>query len=190
MLRPMNIYDGIVAHMAEQDWIIPTLGRLLFAATLLMYFINSGLTKIGRGLYGILSPSVGAYVQILPKAFDAAGYDPSSLGTFQHIIVYAGILAEFVLPSLIVLGLFTRLAALGLIGFVIVQSLTDVLGHGQVDALGGWFDRFPDGTILDQRSFWVFVLLTLVIKGGGPFAVDRLAVLQTRRSQKSVMTKL
>ena len=186
MLRPLNIYGNIVAYMADQEWIIPTCGRLLFAATLFMYFINSGLTKIGQGFSGALSPSMGAYVQILPKAFEAAGYDPSGLGMLQHIIVYAGILAEFILPVLIVLGLFTRIAALGLIVFVMVQSFTDVFGHGQVDALGGWFDRFPDSTILDQRSFWVFVLLTLVIKGGGPFAVDSLAGLRPSRLQNAL----
>ena len=74
---------------------------------------------------------------------------------------------------LIVLGLFTRLAALGMIGFVTVQSLTDVYGHGQTGEIGAWFDRLPDAIILDQRALWVFLLLVLVIKGAGPLSFDR-----------------
>jgi len=44
--------------------------------------------------------------------------------------------------------------------------------------LGAWFDRFPDGVILDQRLFWVFILSLLVIKGAGFLSVD--AVLRQR----------
>jgi len=73
--------------------------------------------------------------------------------------------------------LLTRLAALGMIGFVIVQSVTDIVGHGvSIGAAANdtWFDRYSDGLILDQRAFWVFVLLVLVIRGAGPFSLDRL----------------
>lgn len=96
------------------------------------------------------------------------------MAVWQHLIVYGGIIAEFVLLVLVLLGLLTRLAALGMIGFVVLQSLTDILGHGQTDVLGQWFDRFPDAAILDQRALWVFLLLSLVIKGGGPLSLDRL----------------
>lgn len=164
-----DLYDRVSARLARQDWLLPTLARLLFAGVLAVYYLNSGFTKLDG-----LAASSGAYVQILPRAFEAAGYDPSALALWQHLIVYAGIVAEFVLPVLIILGLLTRLAALGMIGFIVMQSLTDLYGHGQWDALGGWFDRFADGLILDQRAFWVFVLLTLVIKGAGPLSLDRL----------------
>ena len=88
----------------------------------------------------------------------------------------AGTWAEFILPLLIIIGLFTRLAALGMIGFVVVQSLTDIYGHNGTDikTLGAWFDRFPDGVILDQRLFWVFLLSLLVVKGAGAVSVDAL----------------
>ncbi|WP_289085909.1 DoxX family membrane protein, partial [uncultured Sulfitobacter sp.] len=92
----------------------------------------------------------------------------------------AGTLAEFVLPALIVLGLLTRFAALGMIGFVVLQSLTDLYGHGQWSALGQWFDRLPDGTILDQRGLWVLLLVVLVVKGGGPVALDRVLLARRR----------
>ncbi|HCQ66032.1 MAG TPA: hypothetical protein DIU07_13175, partial [Rhodobacteraceae bacterium] len=84
-------------------------------------------------------------------------------------------LAEFILPALILVGLLTRLAALGMIGFVVLQSLTDIVGHAaDPGTIGAWFDRLPDSVILDQRLLWVFVLLTLVLKGAGPLSLDRL----------------
>ena len=89
----------------------------------------------------------------------------------------AGTLAEFILPLLIVIGLFTRLAAFGMICFVIVQSLTDLYGRGWIahtETLGAWFDGLPTSTTLDQRAFWMFVLVTLVLKGAGPLSLDRL----------------
>lgn len=159
------------------DGLLPLLARLIFAGVLLGYFWASGLTKLGDGVFGFLSPSTGAYAQIFPKVFEAVGYDESQLALWQKLVVLAGTWAEFILPLLIVLGLVTRLAALGMIGFVIVQSLTDLFGHGGIaypETLGAWFDRAPDGVILDQRAFWVFLLLLLVVKGAGALSLDRL----------------
>jgi len=39
---------------------------------------------------------------------------------------------------------------------------------------GTWFDHFPDWVIMDQRLFWITVLLALAIRGGGPLSIDRL----------------
>ena len=63
-----------------------------------------------------------------------------------------------------------------MIGFVVVQSLTDVYGHGATDTktLGAWFDRFSDSVIMDQRLLWVFVLMFLVVQGAGALSVDAL----------------
>lgn len=155
--------------------VMTTLARFLFAAVLLFYYWNSALTKVGDGVLGIFSPSSGAYIQIFPKAVEAAGYDTSQLSIFHTLVVLGGTWAEFILPLLIVAGLFTRLAALGMIGFIAVQSWVDLFGHGGLEngTLGAWFDRLPDALILDQRAFWVFVLLYLVFRGGGPLSVDR-----------------
>ncbi len=156
------------------DSILPTLARFIFAATLFMYFWNSGLTKFDGTPF---SPSLGAYAQIFPKTMDAVGYDVSQLTLFHYWVVVAGTLAEFILPILIIIGFFTRFAAIGMIGFVIVQSLTDLFGHGGIahaETLGAWFDGQPSGIILDQRAFWMLLLVTLVLKGGGPLSVDRL----------------
>tara|TARA_R110002049_G_scaffold23781_6_gene84767 strand:- start:151399 stop:151941 length:543 start_codon:yes stop_codon:yes gene_type:complete len=173
MTTLLQAYANLTARLGALDWVIPTLARLVFAAVLLIYFLNSGMTKLGDGLLGILTPSAGAYAQIFPKTFEAVGYDSDAMGVLHWGMVVAGTLAEFILPTLIVLGLLTRLAALGMIGFVLLQSLTDIYGHGQWDALGTWFDRFADGTILDQRALWIFLLIALVIKGAGPLSFDR-----------------
>lgn len=167
----------LTAPLARLDPGLPLLARLIFAAVLLRYFWASALTKLGDGAFGILQPSVGAYAQIFPRQMAAVGYDISQLGALHWAVVVAGTWAEFLLPLAIVLGLFTRLAALGMIGFVTVQSLTDLYGHGGIEhpaTLGALFDRAPDGVILDQRLLWGYLLAVLVVKGGGWLSADRL----------------
>ncbi len=155
---------------------LPVLARLIFAAVLLPYFWASALTKLGDGPLGILQPSAGAYAQIFPRAFEAASYDTAAMSWMQWAVTVAGTWAEFVLPLLLVLGLLTRLAAVGMIGFIVAQSLTDLYGHGGIAhaaTLGAWFDRSPDGVILDQRALWVFLLAVPGVMGGGWPALDR-----------------
>lgn len=157
------------------DLLLPTLARLVFAGVLLMYFWASAATKLGPGLFGIVRPDAGAYIQIFPRGFEAVGYDVSQFGLYHWAVVVAGTAAEFILPAMIVLGLLTRLAAFGLIGFIDVQSLTDIVGHSADAAtIGSWFDRAPDALILDQRAFWILGLLILVFKGAGALSIDRL----------------
>jgi putative oxidoreductase len=159
----------------QANWLVPTLARLVFAAVLLGYFWASALTKLD----GPFTPSLGAYAQIFPKAFEAAGFDVGQMGLWHKLVVLAGSWAEFALPVLIVLGLLTRLAALGMVGFVVVQSLTDIFGHGA--AAGAWFDRASDALILDQRALWLLLLIVLIGWGPGPLSADRvLGVERTR----------
>ncbi|MCA0869998.1 DoxX family protein [Seohaeicola saemankumensis] len=172
----VSLHDAVF-DLVERggDWLLPLLARFVFAATLLVYYWNSAMTKVGDGLFGLFRPSVGAYAQIFPKQFEAVGYDVSQLSTLHWLVVVAGTWAEFILPALIVLGLATRLAALGMIGFVVMQSLTDIYGHNADPAtIGAWFDRLADSAIMDQRLFWVFTLGFLVIKGAGALSLDAL----------------
>ena len=173
----LSLYQAFSTRLNNADWVLSTMARFLFAALFLMYFWVSGLTKLGEGIFGLFSPSVGAYAQIFPRAMEAVGYDSSQLSLFHTLVVLAGTWAEFLLPALIVVGLLTRLSALGMIGFVILQTLTDLYGHGAIgeaSPVGAWFDKAPDAIILDQRALWVFLLLVLVIKGAGPLSLDRL----------------
>ena len=161
---------------ARLDALLPLLARFTFGAVLALYFWSSALTKLGDGFFGFLFPSAGAYVQIFPHAMENVGYDPSALGLWHWAVVTAGTWAEFILPLTILIGLFTCFSAFGLIVFIIVQSMTDLYGHGLAgDAkfIGGWFDRIPDAMLMDQRLLWVFPLIVLVIKGAGALSVDR-----------------
>lgn len=162
------------------DVALPTLARAGFAAVLLGYFWASGLTKLD----GPFTPSLGAYAQIYPRAMEAAGFDVSQMSGFQTLVVLAGAWAEVILPALIVLGLATRLAALGMVGFTLVQSLTDIIGHKAGPAvIGAWFDRASDALILDQRALWMVLFAVLIAKGAGPLSLDRLVAVGLARGK-------
>ncbi|NBB49406.1 DoxX family membrane protein [Rhizobium sp. CRIBSB] len=153
-------------------WFLGLLGRLVFLAVLVPYYINSALTKFD----GPLAIADSAYYQIALPAVDAAGGDVSAVSFFPWgLMVFFGSYGEVILPLLLVAGLFTRIAALGMIGFIIVQSVTDILVHN-VDAttIGALFDRFPDSVILDQRLLWIFPLAYLAVKGAGLLSMDKL----------------
>jgi putative oxidoreductase len=172
----MTLHREFAAALDRQaDWLLPTLARLVFAGVLAGYFWTSALTKFD----GPFTPSMGAYAQIFPKAFEAVGYDASQMGLWHRLVVMAGGYAEFVLPALILLGLLTRLAALGMIGFVLVQSLTDIWGHGA--AAGALFDRASDSLILDQRALWLLLFAVLLCKGPGPLSADRFLGIERSR---------
>ncbi len=172
MITLFNRIERIFACIEHilSPWFWPSLARLLFAAVLLVYYWKSALTKFD----GLFSPSLGAYAQIFPKSMEAVGFDPSQLSVLHTLVVLAGSYAEVILPLLVLIGLLTRLAALGMIGFVVVQSVVDVVGHGLAASdIGTWFDNMPGSLIMDQRALWIFLLLVIVLKGAGPISVDR-----------------
>ncbi len=75
---------------------------------------------------------------------------------FPYLAAYGAGIAEIVLPVLLVLGLFTRFAALGLL------VMTAVI---QITVPEGWANfHLP----------WAAMALTLVVLGGGRIAVDAL----------------
>lgn len=173
----LSLYTRVFAIIDRLlgSWFIPTLARFAFIAVLLTYFWKSALTKAGDGIFGFLSPTDNAYIQIFPKTFEAVGYDSNALGSFHWLVAVAGTTAEFILPFLILIGLLTRLASLGMIGFVIVQSYVDITGHGVAGKdLGAWFDGPSGSLIMDQRLLWVVLFLVMFAKGAGPLSVDRL----------------
>lgn len=177
MSQILTMHNAVFGRIEKAgDILLPLLARFVFAAVLFVYFWRSAVTKLGDGIFGFLHPSVGAYVQMFPKQMEAVSFDITQLSPLYGLLAVIGTWTEFLLPVLIVIGLCTRLAALGMIGFVVVQSLTDVYGHGATDAqtLGAWFDGASGSLILDQRSFWVFLLLFLVAKGAGAVSVDGL----------------
>ena len=174
-----RLYNAVFGKIESLTaaWAVPTLARLTFAGVLLFYFWGSAKTKLGDGFFGFLFPSTGAYAQIFPIKADEVLYDPTQFSIFEKLVIVAGTWAEFILPLLLVIGLITRLAALGMIGFVYVQSMTDIYGHhADATTIGAWFDRASDSLLADQRGMWAFVLIVLVLRGAGPISLDRLLI--------------
>ncbi|PCJ75403.1 MAG: hypothetical protein COA53_05720 [Rhodobacteraceae bacterium] len=168
----LNLHDRIFTVISNilGPWFLTTAARLTFTSVTLLFFWASGKTKIGDSIF---SPAFGAYAQIFPKKFESLGYDASLMSGFDTLVVLFGTYAEFILPAMIALGLFTRLASVGMIGFIAMMSFVDIYGHNaDAKTIGAMFDRFPYGLIMDQRLMWVFLLLVLVIKGGGPISLD------------------
>ncbi|MCH2095983.1 MAG: DoxX family membrane protein, partial [Rhodobacteraceae bacterium] len=132
MNRLITLHNAIFDEIEKADGVIPLLARFVFAATLLNYFWVSALTKTGDGVLGLFKVTAGGFGQIFPKQAESVLWDVSQMSVFQKVVVLAGTWAEFILPVLIVVGFATRLASIGMIGFVVVQSLTDLYGHGGI----------------------------------------------------------
>ncbi|WP_282158090.1 DoxX family membrane protein [Shimia thalassica] len=163
----ISLHNQAFSKVANAEWVVPTLARLVFVAVLLMYYWNSATLKIDGSIF---TPSAGAFGQIFPKAAEAALYDVSQMNILQRLVIFLGTVAEFVLPLLLLIGLLTRLSALAMIGFVMVQTLVDVTGHGV--KLGVLFDNTQ--TLIDERTLWVFLFAIIALKGAGPLSLDRL----------------
>lgn len=73
----------------------------------------------------------------------------------SNFMIYAGTFAEFFLSIAILLGLFTRYAAIGLLGVTLVIQF--------VEPAGWWA----------AHVYWVLLLVYLVRQGGGLVSVDR-----------------
>ena len=171
-----SLYRGVFGTIERLtiNWLPGLAARTVFAGVLLMYFLGSAMTKVGDGLFGVLVVQDNAYFQILPSVVEHYGYDASQVPFLPWgLVVYLGTYSEILLPIMLVLGLFTRVAALGMIGFVLVQSYVDIAFHGVDDkTVGKWFDSLSDAAIMDQRALWVFLLLYLVVYGAGRISLD------------------
>lgn len=190
-----SAHDGVFGALQAvlENWFLGLAARLIFASTLLVYFWNSALLKtFGREpqRFDTFEPSIfGAFivdvdtalVQMAPQAYEQAGFDASALGLPYQLMAWGGTYAEFILPALIVVGLFTRLASVGMIVFIAVQTWVDVTGHGTALNLAGMFDRLPSDTLVDQRLLWVFPLVYLVVRGAGAASLDWLMTPRGRR---------
>ncbi|MBA69470.1 MAG: hypothetical protein CML30_11400 [Rhizobiales bacterium] len=178
-----TVFDTL--ERLTDGWFLGLFARFVFAAVLWFYFLNSAFTKVGEGVFGFFMIAPGAYYQIALPAVEAAGGDVSQVAFFPWgLIVTLGTYAEFILPLLVVIGLFTRVAALGMIGFIAVQTLVDVTVHMVgPETVGMLFDRFPDALVLDQRLLWLMPLVYLTLKGAGLVSADGL--LASRRPGRS-----
>jgi len=170
-----NVFNGLIK--ITDGWFLGLFTRFVFASVLLIYFLNSAYLKVGSGFPGALLPTANAYVQILSESvFEAYSYNADNVPFFfQGLIVYAGTYAEFILPILVVVGLFTRLASLGMLGFIGVMTYVDIAFHGaDATAIGSFFDYLSNAAIADQRLLWTVPLIYLVLKGPGAISIDAL----------------
>lgn len=187
MKRAISFYLRAVAGVERIGfWALPLAARFVFLAVLAPYFWASAATKF-ESFPLILS--AGAYGQIFPHAFDAVFFDATALALPYKIVAFFGTWAEIILPLAIIIGLFTRGAAAGMIGFILVQSVTDVWGHG-IDAgtIGAWFDRESGALIMDQRALWIVLLLIFVLRGAGAVSLDHL--IKKRRSSSDDVNRV
>jgi putative oxidoreductase len=117
-------------------------------------FWRSGRTKVEEG--SLLTVSENAIFQFSDDPFNKVPLLPSEFTA--NLTTYA----EHFLPIMLVLGLFTRLSALALLGMTMVIQIF----------------VFPDAW-WQVHSLWVALALVLIIRGGGGLSLD--ALLSGRR---------
>jgi putative oxidoreductase len=128
-----------------------SLAALLLRLGLATPFYFSGLTKWES--FGTLSDSA---VLLFTEEFRLHLGFAEIPYPHPELMALASGLAEISLPVLLVLGLFTRLAALGLLGMTVIIELT-----------------VPDGWPV--HITWAAMALALAVHGGGRWSVDRFA---------------
>ncbi|WP_298984578.1 DoxX family protein [uncultured Roseibium sp.] len=172
-VRLYTMVFGAIERLTN-GWFLGLAARFIFAAVLLQFFWNSALTKIGGSVANIFTPTAGAYAQMLPQLMEQVSYDTSQIAFFPYgLIVLLGTWGEFILPLLVVVGLFTRFASLGMIVFIIVMTYVDITGHGaDAKTIGALFDGEPYAIISDDRLLWIFLLLVPTLKGPGVISLD------------------
>ena len=97
----------------------------------------------------------GAYVKRFLCIIEDISYDTEQLYFAHRLVCFIGTYAKFILPLLIVIVLLTYLTTAGMIGSVIVQSLTNLRGQGIIhDAkiIGAWSDHSIDRLILYKNT--------------------------------------
>jgi putative oxidoreductase len=136
-----GLYNGIATRLGALvgDDLLSVVARISIASI----FFLSGRTKVD----GFLHVTDGA-VQLFEDEYKLPLVDPS-------IAAHAAAYAEHFFPFLLVLGLFTRLAALALLGMTTVIEVF----------------VYPDAW--PTHLGWAGLLLVLIGRGGGALSLDR-----------------
>lgn len=141
-----QFYDRLIALLSTK---IPESIMLLFVRVALAgIFWRSGRTKVEEGTWLTVSDTTKFLFEE-----DYAGV-PLPPDLAAHLATYA----ETFFPILLVVGLFTRLSALALLGMTLVIQ----------------FFVFPEAW-WGVHIIWVAMALTLITRGGGIFALDTIA---------------
>jgi putative oxidoreductase len=126
--------DGLVSHA-----LLAAIARISIAAL----FLQSGRTKVDGWLH--VSDSA---IELFRNEYKLPLFSPALAA---HVSAYA----EHLFPALLVLGLFTRLSALALLGMTTVIEIF----------------IYPDAW--PTHLSWAGLLLYLVARGAGPISMDR-----------------
>lgn len=145
MKRIVAHYDRMVALVSSR---VPEGMMLLFMRVVLAgIFWRSGQTKIAEGTLFTISDSAYALFET----------EYSGVPLPPHLAAVMAASAEHVFPILLVLGLFTRGAALGLLGMTMVIQIF----------------VYPDAW-WTEHSLWVAMQLALIVRGAGLLSLDNL----------------
>ncbi|WP_404406348.1 DoxX family protein [Pelagibacterium halotolerans] len=151
--RLINRADALLAAIP------PSLALLALRVALAVPFFRSGLTKWD----GFLSLSPSARL-LFEQHFKLHIFGAAYAYPFPGVMAFVAGVAEIVLPVLLILGLFTRFTALGILAMTAVIQLT---------VPEGWANfHLP----------WAAMALTLATLGGGNVAADRLWMRELKRS--------
>lgn len=142
LTRPYDHLVMLVSARAPESLLL-----LFVRIALAGVFWRSGRTKVEEGSW--LSVSDSTLTLFGDDPFNKVPLLPSELAAY--LTTYA----EHVLPILLVLGLFTRLSALALLGMTLVIQIF----------------VFPDAW-WPVHSLWVALALVLIVRGGGGLSVD------------------
>jgi putative oxidoreductase len=140
--RLLDVYNRIAAKL--DDLVSHTLLAAIARLAIASLFLQSGRTKVD----GWLHVSEGA-IELFRDEYKLPLLSPELAA---HLAAYA----EHLFPALLVLGLFTRLSALALLGMTAVIEIF----------------VYPDAW--PTHLSWAGLLLYLVARGAGSISMDRL----------------
>jgi len=142
MKRLFVLYDACIARLnsAMPEGVILLFMRVVLAGV----FWRSGQTK-----------TEGSWLTLKDSTYALFETEYSGLPLPPHLAANLASLAEHILPVLLVLGLFTRFSALGLLCMTLIIQIF----------------VYPDAW-WTEHSLWSAMALVLIVKGGGLLSAD------------------
>ena len=138
-------YDAAVTSLSGR---VPEGLVLLFVRVVLGgIFWRSGQTKVAEG----------TWFQLTDSTYELFRTEYAGVPLPAELAAVLANTAEHVLPALLLAGLFTRGAALGLLGMTMVIQLF----------------VYPEAW-WPEHSLWIGLALVLILRGGGLFSLDAL----------------
>lgn len=145
MAATLTRYDAATRWLSGR---LPESLLLVFVRVVLGgIFWRSGQTKVAEG----------SWFQLTDSTYELFRTEYAGVPLPPDIAAVMANAAEHVLPALLLVGLFTRGAALGLIGMTLTIQ----------------FFVYPDAW-WPEHSLWTALALVLVLRGGGLFSLDAL----------------